>query len=97
MTSVNNDVALSKSNTEKKSYSVLQFIRYRDLIWCSLGVPIGQSHRFEVCTTVQHKSGATYLLSNLCPHRFSASVLTKNVIFVEVSRLLLKFVRHFVS
>ena len=36
-------------------------------------------------------------MSNLCPHRFSASVLTKDDIFVEVSRLLLKFVRHFVS
>ena len=59
VTSVNNDVAAVKIKTEKKTYSFLQFIRYRDLIWCSHGVPIGQSRRFEVCTTVQHRSGAT--------------------------------------
>ena len=62
VTSVNNDVAAVKiknRNMEKKTYSFLQFIRYRDLIWCSHGVPIGQSHRFDVCTTVQHKSDAT--------------------------------------
>ena len=28
-------------------------------------------------------------MSNLCPHRFSASVLTKNDFFVDVSGLLL--------
>ena len=28
-------------------------------------MPIGQSHRFEVCTTVQHKSGATYRILNI--------------------------------
>ena len=59
VTSVNNDVAAVKIQNRKENIQIPAIHSLLDLIWCSHGVPIGQSHRFEVCTRVQHKSGTT--------------------------------------